>query len=47
MICWGLLGVSPILANLGNDHEFISKGIYLRWYEAFWEVQNKAMRAYV
>ena len=26
----------PTLANLGNDYGFISKGIHLPWYEAFW-----------
>ena len=45
--CWGLLGVNPTLANLENDHGFISKGTHLHGYEAFWEAQNKAMRAYV
>ena len=29
-----LLGVSPTLTNLRNDHEFISKGIHVHWYEA-------------
>ena len=38
--------MSPTLANLGNDHGFMSKGIHLHWYEGFWEAQNKAMRAY-
>ena len=31
-----VLVVSPTLANLGNDHGFISKGIHLCWYENFW-----------
>ena len=44
--CWGLSGVSPTLANLGNDHEFISEEYYLHWYEAFWEAQSKVMRGY-
>ena len=37
---------SPTSANLGNDHGFIIKEYSLHWYEAFWEAQNKAMRAY-
>ena len=37
---------SPISANLGNEHEFINKEYSLCWYEAFWEAQSKAMRAY-
>ena len=32
----GLLGVSPTLVNLVEDHEFISEKYYLHWYEAFW-----------
>ena len=31
----GLLGLSHTLANLDNDHVFISKGIHLHWDEAF------------
>ena len=27
---------SPTLANLENDHEFISKESYLHWYDTFW-----------
>ena len=39
-----MLGVSPTLANLGNDHVFISKiPIGMR---PFGEAQSKAMRAY-
>ena len=34
--CWGLLRVSLILANLENDHGFISRWIHLHWYEACW-----------
>ena len=37
---------SPPSANLGNDHEFIIEEYYLHWYEAFWEAQIKATRAY-
>ena len=47
-MCGGLLGGSPTLANLGNDHGFISKeyisiGMSMR---PFGEAQSKAMRAY-
>ena len=41
-----MLDESPTLANLGNDHRFITKEYYLHWYEVFWEVQSKSMRAY-
>ena len=41
-----MLDESPTLANLGNYHEFIIKEYCLHWYEAFWETQNKATRAY-
>ena len=34
--CWGLLGVSPTLVNLVEDHRFISEEYYLYWYETFW-----------
>ena len=42
-----LLGVSLTLANLGNDHEFISKGIHSIRMSDFGEAQSKAMRAHV
>ena len=42
----GLLGGSPTLANLGNDHEFISKEYISTGMRPFGEVQSKVMRAY-
>ena len=41
----GLLGVCPTLTNLGNDHEFISKGIHLHRYEAFWGSPNQRLES--
>ena len=39
--------MNPTLANLGNDHGFISEEFYLHWDEVFLgEAQNKATRAY-
>ena len=43
---WGLLGGSPTLVNLGNDHEFISKEYISNGTRPFGETNNKAMRAY-
>ena len=37
---------SPTSANLGNDHGFIIKEYSIRWCEAFWEAQSKAIRGY-
>ena len=40
------MGGSPTLANLGNDHEFISKEyISMGMRRPFGEVQTKTMRA--
>ena len=44
--CRELLGGSPTLANLGNDHEFISKEYISIGMRPFGEAQSKAMRAY-
>ena len=42
-----IMGVSPTLVNLVEDHGFISEEYYLNWYETFrGEAQSKVMRAY-
>ena len=33
------------MANLVEDRRFVSEEYYLNWYDAFWEVQIKVMRA--
>ena len=43
---WKLLGVSPTLANLGNDDGFISKEYISIGMRPFGKAQNKPMRAY-
>ena len=37
---------SSTSAHLRNDYGFINKEYSFNWYEAFWEAQSKAMRAY-
>ena len=44
--CWGLLRGNPTLANLGNDHGFISKEYFSIDMRPFGGPQSKAMRAY-
>ena len=45
--CWGLLGVSPTLVNLVEDHNFINEEYYLSiGRRPFGETQSKVMRAY-
>ena len=46
IICRGLLGGSPTLANLGNDHGFISKEYISICMRPFGEAQSKTMRIY-
>ena len=36
--------MSPTLVNLVEDHG--GEEYYLYWYDAFWEAQSKAMRAW-
>ena len=45
-MCWGLLGGSPTLDNLGDDHRFISKEYIYIGMRPFGEARNKTMRAY-
>ena len=40
------MGGSPTLANLGNDHGFISKEYISIGMRPFGETKSKAMRAY-
>ena len=42
MFCRGLLGVSPTLVNLVEDHGFISEEYYLHWYEVFWGTSKQS-----
>ena len=44
--CSRLLVGSHTLANLGNDHGFISKEYIFIGMRFFWEAQSKVMRAY-
>ena len=46
ILCLGLLWGSPTLANLGNDHGFISKEYIFIGMRPFEEDQSKAIRAY-
>ena len=43
---FGIVGGSPTLANLGNDHGFIGKKYISIGMRPFGEIKNNVMRAY-